>query len=110
MKPKLIPHDVVTRWNSTYDMLCCALAYRQPIEVITADKALKLRRFELDDEDWDIIGDLVAVLEVRASASCLPRSQTYSSSSNTKKLLYSSLEMLLASQLSFPLWTRLRIS
>jgi hypothetical protein len=64
MKPKLIPRDVVTQWNSTYDMLRCALAYRQAIDIITADKALKLRKYELNDEHWDIIGDLVAVLEV----------------------------------------------
>jgi hypothetical protein len=33
------------------------------IHVITTDKALKLRKFELDDLDWRIIRDLVAVLE-----------------------------------------------
>jgi hypothetical protein len=37
---------------------------RQPIDSITADKALKLRKFELDDEHWDIVADLVTVLEV----------------------------------------------
>jgi hypothetical protein len=72
MKPKLIPRDVVTRWNSTYDMLRFALAYRQPIDIITADKTSKLRKFELDDEDWDIVGDLVAILEVRISLPSKP--------------------------------------
>jgi hypothetical protein len=62
--PKLIPRDVVTRWNSTYDMLSFALKYREAIDVVTADKGLKLRKFELDDEDWSIVEDLVNVLEV----------------------------------------------
>jgi len=51
-----------------YDMLHCALEYRQPIDIITADKTLKLRKFELDDEHWEIVADLVAVLEV-----CIPQ-------------------------------------
>jgi hypothetical protein len=48
-------------------MLCFVKNYRKAIDTITADKALKLRKFELDDEEWDIIGDLVAVLEVCAA-------------------------------------------
>ena len=64
LKPKLIPRDVVTRWNSTYDMMEFALKYRKPIDAITADKSLKLRKYELDNDDWTIIGDLVVVLEV----------------------------------------------
>jgi hypothetical protein len=44
-------------------MMSFALKYWKAIDVITADKALKLHKFELDDPDWRIIGDLVAVLE-----------------------------------------------
>jgi hypothetical protein len=42
-----------------------ALEYRKPIDSITADKSLKLRRFELDNEGWGIIEQLVSVLQVR---------------------------------------------
>jgi hypothetical protein len=65
LKPNLIPRDVVTRWNSTYDMMNFALKYCEAIDAITADKALKLRKYELLDDDWVIVQDLVAVLEVR---------------------------------------------
>lgn len=41
------------------------LTYRPAIDKITADKALKLRRYELDNDDWVIVEDLVSVLEVR---------------------------------------------
>jgi hypothetical protein len=65
MKPNLIPRDVVTRWNSTHDMMEFALKYRRPIDTITADKTLKtLWKFELNEEEWGIIGELVSVLQV----------------------------------------------
>jgi hypothetical protein len=63
LKVKLIPRDVVTRWNSTYNMMAFALTYRKPIDEITANKTLKLRHYELDAEDWQIVDDLVSVLE-----------------------------------------------
>jgi hypothetical protein len=63
LKSKLIPRDVVTRWNSTYDLLVFALRYRVAIDAITADKKLKLRKYELYDIDWVIVDDLTVVLE-----------------------------------------------
>jgi hypothetical protein len=45
-------------------MLEFAVWYRKAIDTITAKKELKLRQYELDDDDWQIIQDLVAVLEV----------------------------------------------
>ena len=60
----LIPCDVKTRWNSTYDMLQMALQYHSAIDHITTDKTLKLRKYELDDDDWEIITDLIRVLKV----------------------------------------------
>jgi hypothetical protein len=65
LRPRLIPRDVVTRWNSTYDMLLFACKYRMAIDSLTADKTFKLRQFELDHDDWVIIDDLISVLEVR---------------------------------------------
>jgi hypothetical protein len=52
-------------------MMKFALTYRMAIDKITADKALKLRKYELDNDDWAIIEDLVSVLEVRISRSLL---------------------------------------
>ena len=46
-------------------MLLFASNYREAIDIITVDKALKLRKFELDDEDWQAIEDLASVLSVR---------------------------------------------
>jgi hypothetical protein len=48
-------------------MMVFALKYCKPIDTITADKTLKkLRKFELDDEEWGIISELVTVLHVRS--------------------------------------------
>jgi hypothetical protein len=67
LKPDLIPQDVATRWNLTYDMLHFAIKYQDAIDGVTAYKSLKMRKFELDNNDWTIVEDLVSVLEV-----CLP--------------------------------------
>jgi hypothetical protein len=64
LKANLIPRDVVMRWNSTHDMMKFALKYCKPIDSITTDKMLKLQKFELDNDDWVIIEDLVTVLKV----------------------------------------------
>lgn len=41
-----------------------AIQYRTAIDDITADKALKLRKYELDDDDWKILTDLKTVMKV----------------------------------------------
>jgi hypothetical protein len=46
-------------------MMAFALKYRAAIDGITADKSLKMRKYELDSEDWQIVEDLVTVLEAR---------------------------------------------
>jgi hypothetical protein len=45
-------------------MLNFVLSYRPVIDTVTADKALKLRKFELDDDEWKIVADLVSILHV----------------------------------------------
>jgi hypothetical protein len=50
-------------------MLKFVFAYRVAINKITADKGLKLRRYELNNDNWAIIKDLVSILEVCRSCS-----------------------------------------
>lgn len=61
---RMMPRDVQTRWNSTYDVIVFALKYRAAIDSITSNKKLKLRQFELSEEEWQIVADLEAVLWV----------------------------------------------
>lgn len=61
---RLIPRDVKTRWNSTYDMLIVAKEYSAVIDKVTAQRDLKLRAYELSSEEWKIVDDLIYVLKV----------------------------------------------
>ena len=61
---RVMPRDVSTRWNSTYDMLNFALDYRVPLDSITANRDMKLRQYELSREEWKIVGHLQSVLKV----------------------------------------------
>jgi len=103
LKEKLIPRDVVTCWNSTYDMMRFVVEYRVAIDTITADKSLKMRRYELNNDDWKIIQDLVAVLEVCYSHLLIFETNT-SFSSNTRRLCCSFHRIRLALQASYRLW------
>ena len=59
-----MPRDVQTRWNSTYDMLVFAIAYRKAINKLTGDKSAGLRKYELSDEEWKVAKQLCALLKV----------------------------------------------
>jgi len=55
---QMMPRDVRTRWNSTYDMLKFALAYRDAIDQVTSERPLKLRKYELSESEWLLVEDL----------------------------------------------------
>lgn len=62
---RMMPRDVATRWNSTYDMLLFALEYREAIDEITGDR--DMRKYELDEEEWELVQQLCDVLGVRCT-------------------------------------------
>jgi hypothetical protein len=59
-----MPRDVSTRWNSTYNMLVFALEYREALDIITRDHDMKLRKYEMDEEEWEVARQLCQVLKV----------------------------------------------
>ncbi|KAG6838862.1 hypothetical protein C0991_007838, partial [Blastosporella zonata] len=61
---RLIPRDVPTRWNSTFDMLDVALQYRRAVNQLTNDRKNKLREFELSEREWKIAEQLCDVLKL----------------------------------------------
>jgi hypothetical protein len=61
---RMMPRDVTTWWNSTYDMLEFAVDYREGIDSITKNQKMKLRQYELSEEDWEIATKLRDVLKV----------------------------------------------
>jgi hypothetical protein len=54
MKVRIMPHDVSTRWNSTFDMLDFAIAYRAPLDDLASNRDFNLRKYELDDDKWAV--------------------------------------------------------
>lgn len=60
----MMPRDVATRWNSTYDMLDFAIIYRAALDKVTGDRDMNLRKYELDERDWEIAENLRDVLKV----------------------------------------------
>ena len=69
---KIIPRDVSTRWNSTFNMLAFAVEYRKAIEKITSDRKNDLRQFELSGEEWVIAEELRDILKVRDTMALAP--------------------------------------
>jgi hypothetical protein len=66
MKEKIMPRDVSTRWNSTYDMLAFAIDHKVAVNRMTADVENGLRAYEMDVKEWGYALELHAVLKVRA--------------------------------------------
>jgi hypothetical protein len=60
---RMMPHDVATRWNSTYKMLLFALDYRVAIDEISVDR--DMRKYELSEDEWELVQQLCDVLRVR---------------------------------------------
>jgi hypothetical protein len=70
MKVRMMPQDVATQWNSTYDMLEFAVEFQEALDTITGDKEMKLRKYEMDNEEWEIAYQLRDVLKVSLSCVC----------------------------------------
>jgi hypothetical protein len=60
----VIPRDVRTRWNATYDMLDFAYQYKTAINKITDIRDMKLRDYEIEASEWEIVRQLRDLLKV----------------------------------------------
>ena len=67
LRPRMMPRDVSTRWNSTYDMVEFAIEYRAALDTMTADRDMNLRKFELSKKEWGMVTELCEVLRVHIS-------------------------------------------
>jgi hypothetical protein len=59
-----MPRDVRTRWNATYDMLDFAFQYRKAINKITDIRDMKLRDYEIEAHEWEVVRQLRDLLKV----------------------------------------------
>lgn len=59
-----MPRDVLTCWNSTFDMVDFAIDYQTAIDAITGNHDMKMRSLELDAPEWAIAKELRDTLKV----------------------------------------------
>ena len=64
LEARKMPRDVLTWWNSTFDMLEFALQYREAVDDIAGNKTANLCQYELNDEEWWIAEQLHDTLKV----------------------------------------------
>ncbi|KAI6125605.1 hypothetical protein EDD16DRAFT_1474107, partial [Pisolithus croceorrhizus] len=67
-KVKQIPHDVLTCWNSTFNMIDFILEYQEPVDAITDKQCLGLATYALDEHEWVMLGQLHDVLKILKDA------------------------------------------
>jgi hypothetical protein len=64
MTSQIMPRDVVTRWNSTFNMLEFALEYQAAIRAIVGNDELGLDKYGLTAQEWRIAKQPCEVLQV----------------------------------------------
>ena len=56
--------DVTTRWNYTYEMLSFAYDYRDAYNELSSNRDMKMRKYEIEDYEWEIVKQLADILKV----------------------------------------------
>ena len=51
LSQQMMPQDVRICWNFTYDMLIFAIKYQDAFDSITRNQRMKLRQYELTEEN-----------------------------------------------------------
>ncbi|KAJ3753995.1 hypothetical protein EV360DRAFT_29703, partial [Lentinula raphanica] len=59
---RTLRRDVATRWNSTHNMLECFLEMKTVVSSFLDRASYKVSEYMLSDEEWDVIKDLVMIL------------------------------------------------
>jgi hypothetical protein len=60
----ILPRDVATWWNSTYDMLAAFVEMKDPVSKFLDRSSNGMAEFLISDEEWDAIEGLVSALRV----------------------------------------------
>ncbi len=66
LSKRMMPQDVATRWNYTYEMLHFAYTYQDTYNELTSNREMKMRKYEIEDQEWEIVKQLADILKVRS--------------------------------------------
>ncbi|KAF9059142.1 hypothetical protein BDP27DRAFT_1239377, partial [Rhodocollybia butyracea] len=58
-KDRILPRDVTTRWNSTYDMLAAFIKMKDVVNLFLDRASNGLSDYCLSEGEWDAINDLI---------------------------------------------------
>jgi hypothetical protein len=64
LSKRMMPRDVATRWNYTYEMLNFTYTYRVPYDELCGNRDMKIRKYEIEDYEWEIVRQLADILKV----------------------------------------------
>ena len=64
LSSRMMPQDVATRWNYTYEMLSFAYTYWTAFNKLTNNREMKMKKYALEDTEWDLVDQLATVLKV----------------------------------------------
>jgi len=64
LSKRMLPRDVAARWNYTYEMLHFAYTYQDAYNELTSNREMKMRKYEIEDQEWEIVKQLADVLKV----------------------------------------------
>jgi hypothetical protein len=58
LSKRMMPRDMATHWNYTYEMLSFAYTYRNMYNELTGNRDMKMRKYEIEDSAWEIVKQL----------------------------------------------------
>ncbi|KAE9383909.1 hypothetical protein BT96DRAFT_843140 [Gymnopus androsaceus JB14] len=67
-KDRVLPRDVATQWNSTYNMLAAFLEMKEPVSQFLDHSSNGMAKFLLDNNEWTAIEGLVSALKILKDA------------------------------------------
>ncbi|KAE9387864.1 hypothetical protein BT96DRAFT_777490, partial [Gymnopus androsaceus JB14] len=67
-KNHVLPHDIATHWNSTYNMLSAFIKMKSAVVDFLDHASNGLADYALSLEEWEAIGDLVKALKILKDA------------------------------------------
>ena len=64
LSKQMMPRDITTHWNYTYEMLSFAHTYCDVYNELIGNRDMKMQKYEIEDSEWEVVKQLAGVLKV----------------------------------------------